>query len=99
MKPSIKIVLDTRRIKTKSSKYPVKLQVTCKRRTITYSTPFELAKEEFEKIDSFRLSVELQNVKTKIKQLQREAELFAEKNFLKTRFLGYPVKTHVFFRF
>jgi integrase/recombinase XerD len=70
---TISIILDTRRIK-KSNKYPVKLRVTFERITEYYQTIFDLSKEEYDKLPASRISIELQSIRDKLKEIERTAE-------------------------
>ena len=63
MSISVKIILDTRRIKQKTSKYPVKLRVTFKRVSRNYTTVYELSDKDFDKLTASRISTELQQKK------------------------------------
>ena len=71
MATTVKIILDIRRMKKKTGKYPVKLQVTYQRLSEHYHTPFELTKDEFAKVNSSRLTNELQTIKDKLKAVSR----------------------------
>ena len=56
MSASINIVLDTRRVKMKTGKYPVKLRITFKRVSKNYQTIYELTKDDYAKLNASRLS-------------------------------------------
>jgi integrase len=58
----------------KSDKYPVKLRVIFNRVTEYYQTIFDLSKEEWDKLPASRISNELQTVRDKLKEIQRESE-------------------------
>jgi integrase/recombinase XerD len=73
MSTTTSIILDTRRMK-KSDKYPVKLRVIFNRVTEYYQTIFDLSKEEWDKLPASRISNELQTVRDKLKEIQRESE-------------------------
>jgi integrase/recombinase XerD len=73
MLPTISLILDTRRMK-KTKKYPVKLRVTFKRVTEYYQTVFDLLEEEWKKLQASRISNELQSIRDKLKDLERNAE-------------------------
>ncbi len=48
--PSIvSLILDVRRMKNKTGKYPVKLQVSFERTTLHYQTIFDLTQDEYSK--------------------------------------------------
>jgi len=70
---TISIVLDIRRVK-KSNKYPVKLRVTFERATEYYQTIFDLLKDDYDKLAASRISNELQNIRDKLKRVERMAE-------------------------
>lgn len=74
MSATVKIILDTRRMKKATKKYPVKLQVTFMRTSRTYQTIFDLSSEDHEKLDFPRLSYDLQISKDKLKLIRRTAE-------------------------
>ena len=73
MSTTLCILLDTRRIK-KSMKYPVKLRVTFERLTEYYPSIFDLSQTEFDKLTASRISNELQNIRDKLKDIERAAE-------------------------
>lgn len=72
MSATITIILDTRRMK-QSKKYPVKLRVTFQRVTEYYQTVFDLSEDEWEKLPASRISYELQTVRNKLKEIERNA--------------------------
>jgi hypothetical protein len=74
MSVSAKITLDTRRLKRKNKKYPVKLLVTCDRLPQRYQAIFDLNEEDFNKLSASRISSELKEVRDKIKEIARSAE-------------------------
>lgn len=74
MSATISIILDTRRIKKKNSKYPLKLRVTFDRTSQYYPTVYDLSKEDHEKLSATRISVQLQSIRDKLKEIQRAAE-------------------------
>ena len=78
MNVSVTIILDTRRIKKKNSKYPVKLRVTFERASQYYQTIFDLSTDDYEKLSASRISTELQQVREKLKEIQRTAESAAK---------------------
>lgn len=73
MSVSATVILDTRRIKT-DNKYPVKLRVNHQRTTNYYPSIFDLSKEDWQKLSASRISNDLQAVRDKVKELQRNAE-------------------------
>ena len=70
---AIAIILDARRIK-ENQKYPVKLRVNYQWDTLNFQTIFDLSKEDYEKLPAPRINTELQTIKSKLKQIEREAE-------------------------
>lgn len=78
MSVTICTVLDTRRIK-KTGKYPIKMRVTFERMTEYYQTIFDLSKGEFDKLGASRISSDLQNIRDKLKEVERTAENAAKK--------------------
>jgi integrase/recombinase XerD len=77
MQTTISVILDTRRMK-KSGTYPLKLQVTHRRKTRHYPTIFNLSQIDYGKIWAPRIHPELQRVRDGIKRIQREGEEFIE---------------------
>ncbi|MBD0296806.1 MAG: site-specific integrase [Flavisolibacter sp.] len=73
MSATISIILDTRRMK-KTEKYPVKLRVTFQRVPEYYQTIFNLSKDEWEKLSASRISNELQQIRDKLRDLERQAD-------------------------
>lgn len=73
MSATISIILDTRRVKN-GNKYPVKLRVTYNRATEYYQTIFDLSKTDWEKLSATRISNELQPIRDKLKETERQAE-------------------------
>lgn len=72
------IILDTRRIK-ESKKYPVKLRLNHQRVTNYYPTIFDLSEEEYQKLSATRISLELQGIRDKLRQMERSALTALEK--------------------
>jgi hypothetical protein len=56
MLASLSIVLDTRRIKSKTKKYPLKLRVTHERKSRYYPTVYDLKEEEYAKLGAPNVS-------------------------------------------
>lgn len=73
MSITISVVLDTRRLKLSNNKYPVKLRVTHERAPEYYQTVFDLTKRDWEKLTSPRLKDELQTVRRKLQDIERDA--------------------------
>jgi len=78
MSISLKIILDTRRIKKKIGKYPIKLRATFKRSSRNYQTVYDLSVEEYEKLSASRINAELQQVRDSLKEIQRTSENFSK---------------------
>lgn len=74
MPVSLSIILDTRRIKQKINKYPVKLRVTFERKTKNYGTIYDLSEEEFGKLNAPNVGVGLKAIRNKLKDMEREAD-------------------------
>ena len=70
----VSIILDTRRMKIKTGKYPVKLQVSFERTTLHYQTIFDLTKDEYSKLSAPRIGSGLLNIRDRLKSLGRESE-------------------------
>lgn len=97
MSATISIILDTRRMK-QDNKYPVKLRVTFQRVPEYYTTIFDLAKEDWEKLSATRVSNGLQPIKEKLKEIERTADAaikdltpFSFEEFEKTFILHHPL--------
>jgi integrase/recombinase XerD len=69
----IAVILDTRRIK-ENKRFPLKLRVNFRRVTNYYQTIFDLCQEDYNKLAAPRISGELQDVKNKLRKIEREAE-------------------------
>jgi integrase len=74
MAATINLTLDTRRVKQRTGKYPLKLHVTFQRKIRRYQTVFEFTSEDYKKLSSSRLSGELLERKEELKKLIRSAE-------------------------
>jgi integrase len=72
MSVSIAIILDTRRAKDNNT-YPLKLRINYQRVTNYYPTIFDLTNEAYEKLSAPRISSELQEIRAKLRQVEREA--------------------------
>jgi hypothetical protein len=73
MSVSLAVILDSRRQKENQT-YPVKLRVNYQRITTYYQTIFDLSKEAYDKLSAPRISIELQEIRAKLRQVEREAE-------------------------
>jgi integrase len=71
---SVAIILDTRRIKKRISKYPVKLRVTNMRCSKNYQTIYDLSEEDYQKLPASRVSDKLQDARKKLQEIKRSAE-------------------------
>lgn len=78
MSATLNLVHDTRFAK-KSGKYPVKLSVTFERKTHQYQTIYDLAIEDWNKLNASRLSDSLQTVRKKLERIETESRDFASK--------------------
>src|SRR5687768_17055516 len=76
MSATINIILDTRRMKIKTGKYPVKLRITFKRVPKNYQTIYELTEDDYNKLTASRITNDLQLVRDKLKEIQRSSENF-----------------------
>jgi integrase len=74
MPASLSVILDTRRIKQKINKYPVKLRVTSGRRTKNYATIYDMSEEEFGKLNASNLGATLKVIRNKLRDMEREAD-------------------------
>lgn len=70
----VAIILDRRRLKTRTNSYPVKLRVTFQRKSRYYQTNYELSEEAYNSLRSSRLKDELRVIKNALKDLERAAE-------------------------
>ncbi|MDQ3846599.1 MAG: phage integrase SAM-like domain-containing protein, partial [Bacteroidota bacterium] len=92
------ITLDSRRIKKTTGKYPLKLLVTFDSEPKRYQTIYELTKEEYSKLTASRVSVELQEIREKLKEIERTAaesikklDPFTFEEFEKAYILHHPL--------
>jgi integrase/recombinase XerD len=74
MSVSVNITLDTRRVKKKTGKYPVKLLVTFDGEPRRYQTIYDLSKEEFKNLTAARVSDDLKKIREQLKQVKRNSE-------------------------
>lgn len=77
MPVTVSVILDTRRIKKKTGKYPVKLRVINERSTQYYTTIYELTEEEFQKLSQSRKSEQLQEIKYRLDEIEVSARKLA----------------------
>jgi integrase len=96
--PSLSITLDTRRLKKRIGKYPVKLLVIHDSVPERYQTIYNLTQEEYDKLSAPRLSKELQEIRDKLQEINRTAEVaakevlpFSFKEFEKYYILSNPL--------
>ncbi|MEP6749314.1 MAG: site-specific integrase [Bacteroidota bacterium] len=73
---TIKIILDSRRLKQKTKTYPVKLQVIFNRTTRHYPTIFDLSTDDYNKLRAPRINERSQEVREKLNFLKRNAVEF-----------------------
>jgi integrase/recombinase XerD len=78
MSVTITTILDTRRIKMKTNKYPVKLRVIFDRVTEYYQTIYDLPEGEFKKLSASRVSENLHALREKLKEIERSAKNAAQ---------------------
>jgi integrase/recombinase XerD len=79
MPATIYKVLDTRRMKEKTGKYPVKLRVSFERETVNYQTIFDLKrKEEYEKLSKKHIGEHLQEIRDKLEEIEVKARDYAK---------------------
>jgi len=81
MLASLSVILDTRRIKSKTSKYPLKLRVTYDRKSRYYPTIYDLKEEEFAKLGAPNTRADLKVIRGKLKEIERSAETAAKDIF------------------
>jgi len=74
MSVSVVITLDTRRVKKKTGKYPVKLLVTFNSEPKRYQTIYDLTQPEFDNLSASRVSEASKIIRANLKQIQRTAE-------------------------
>ena len=74
MSVSIVMTLDTRRVKMKTGKYPVKLLVTFGREPRRYQTIYDLTESEYENLSASRVSEPMQKIRESLKLIKRTAE-------------------------
>jgi integrase/recombinase XerD len=74
MSASLSIILDKRRIKQKTKKYPVKLRVTYQRKSKLYCTIYDLSEEEFGKLNAPNVGAGLKAIRNKLRDIEREAD-------------------------
>src|SRR5690606_39241418 len=76
MSATARVILDTRRMKIKTGKYPLKLQVSFQRKSQRYQTIFELSAADYNKLGAPRISADLQSIKGKIKEIEKAVSGF-----------------------
>jgi integrase len=81
MLASLSIILDTRRIKSKTKKYPMKLRVTYERKSRYYLTVYDLKEEEYAKLGAPNAGAGLKVIREKLKEIERSAEAAAKELF------------------
>ena len=74
MPATIIVILDTRKIKRRINKYPLKLRVTFERSSKYYPTIFNLSEEDFKKLQASRISMELQQIREQVRKIEGGAQ-------------------------
>jgi len=72
------MILDTRRIKSKTKKYPLKLRVTFDRKTRNYLTIYDLKEEDYVKLGAPNVGAGLKATRDKLREIERTAETTAK---------------------
>lgn len=90
MAVTVAVILDTRREKITTGKFPVQLRVTSNRKAKPYATKFEMTQEEFAKLDAPRVSAQMQEIRESLKNLKRDAENYLDK-ITDFRFLDFEI--------
>ncbi|HWJ26907.1 MAG TPA: site-specific integrase [Flavisolibacter sp.] len=100
MSVTIQIILDTRRSKKSSGKFPLKLRVTFERHTEYYPTIYDLSKEDYDKLSATRISKELQTLKKQLQEMERTAKnvISEMEPFSFEAFIQEMVHEHLWFR-
>lgn len=78
MSISLKIVLDTRRMKQGNEKFPVKLRVSFNRKSKDFQTIYDLSIQEFDKLSASRINAYLQQARDVFKEIRRTAENYVK---------------------
>lgn len=78
MSIQLSILLDTRRMKMKTKKYPIKLRITSDRKVQYYQTIYDLTKEDYKRLSYPRISGELMNIRDHLRSIERNAEAFID---------------------
>jgi len=74
MSVSISITLDTRRLKQKTGKYPVKLLLIHEGKPQRYQTTYDLPKAEYKSLSASRVSESAMKIRDSLKMIRRKAE-------------------------
>ncbi len=74
MSVSISITLDTRRLKQKTGKYPVKLLVIHEGKPQRYQTTYDLTEAEYKSLSASRVSESTMKIRDSLKLIRRKAE-------------------------
>ncbi len=77
MSLSLAVILDTRRIKKRTGKYPLKLRVTYDREPQYYPTIYDLSEEDYKKFSATRLNTALIQIRDKIQEIERKSREMA----------------------
>jgi len=73
MSLTVKIILDTRRIKMRTEKFPVKLRIIECGRTRDFQTIYDLSKGEFESFSAKKIKGNLQTIGENLREIERHA--------------------------
>ncbi len=76
MPVSVNLILDKRRIKITTGKYPLKLQVSFARSTLHFQTIYELSVDDYSKLYAPRIGPNLAEIRDNLKRLLRESDDF-----------------------
>ncbi len=97
MSATIKIILDTRRMKKKTGTYPVKLRIIERSKTRDFQTIYDLSKEDYESLSGRKIKSELQVVRENLRSIELGAQIaekhiapFSLSEFEKDFIIGHP---------
>ncbi len=98
MSVTISIILDTRRIKKKTNKYPLKLRVIFERATEYHQIIYDLSEDDYKKLSASRVGGELLEIRGKLNEIERtsknaanELEPFSFSEFEKRFIIDNPL--------
>jgi integrase/recombinase XerD len=81
MSVKLEVTLDKRRAKKSTGTYPVVLLARIDSNPYRYPTKFKLTSEDFEKLSAKHLNEKLQEIKSKLRTIQKDADAYLEDNF------------------